>query len=36
MTYEVVFGISRGKEIKNPQISGYVTATSNIEQENGQ
>ena len=35
MPYEVVFGISWRKEIKKPQMSGQVTATSNTEQENG-
>ena len=33
MLYEVVFGISRRKEIKKPQMSGQVTATSHAEQE---
>ena len=31
MLYEVVFGISRKKEIKKPQMSGQVTATSHAE-----
>ena len=36
MPYEVVFGMSRRKEIKKPQMSGQVTATSHAEQENGE
>ena len=36
MSNEVVFGISRRKGIKKPQMSGQVTATSNTGQENGQ
>ena len=36
MPYEVVFGISRIKAIKKPQVSGQVTATLHAEQENGE
>ena len=36
MLYEVVFRISQRKEIKKPQMSGQVTATSHAEQENGE